>query len=56
MGSRPKLTPDEILDTLFGEHTRDTPTPRGLVGVQIAHQWDDIFPGEPKPDWYTDPT
>lgn len=56
MGSRPELTPDEMLDKLFGEHTADAPVPRGLVMIQVPHRWDDIFPDEPKPAWYTDPT
>lgn len=47
------MTPDEICDRVFGEYTKNSPTPRedAHILTSIIHPWEYYFDGE-RPDWY----
>ena len=53
-GSSTAGTSEEtVADLVFGEYTKDGPTPRKGVGMEshITHPWHYYFDG-PRPDWY----
>lgn len=47
------ISAEEICDLVFGEYTKDGPTPRPDSSMQtcITHPWEWFFDGE-RPDWY----
>lgn len=47
------ISAEETCDLVFGDYTRDGPTPREGVSMEtnITHPWEWYFDGE-RPDWY----